>query len=336
MTELPINNRDKRIDFYKALLMFSVVWGHTINIMLNGSSCACNISWFLRTFDMPMFMFLSGFFLKFSIKKYSISSLLINKTSYILFPAVIWSLLVSFGHKPYTLYFLWAVYLSSVVVVLIERSRNKILKIVLYLSLTLIVHLTRFDFVNLSYLAPFFLLGFYRKSLEKNYIWMVPIYVLLICFWNADYSIWKAGSFILGNPNHMLKVVSFRFLVGCVGLFSMKLLFDIIYDYINQSCFTPNATYGNFGGGILNIGRETLAIYIFQAIATYGILRLLVKNIVQMLGYNPFMWNERLLIYIISPLLSVFILFISLKTIHFFRTYYYLDRLFGFKMIKEE
>lgn len=31
-------------------------------------------------------------------------TLLVNKTTYILFPAVLWSLLVSFGHKPHTFF----------------------------------------------------------------------------------------------------------------------------------------------------------------------------------------------------------------------------------------
>lgn len=334
MTKSVKTNRNNRIDFYKAVLIFSVVWGHTINILLNGEHCDCNISWFLRSFDMPMFMFLSGYFLKYSIKKYSMKTLLVNKTTYILFPAVVWSLLVSFGHKPQTLYFLWAVYLSSVLMILIENLRNWGMKILVYLSVILVLHLTKLDFVNMSYLFPFFLLGFYRESLEKNYFLAIPAYVLLICFWSADYSIWKTGSYVLNDISWMSQIVLLRYAIGCAGIFFMKLLFDMVYEYIYPKLFLSESEFKKTGRAILEAGRETLALYILQAIATYGILKILVKYMVRQTGYNPLLWNERLLIYIISPIVAITIIVTSLYIIRFFRKSEYLNKLFGFKLIK--
>lgn len=316
--------------------MFSVVWGHTINILLNGQNCDCNISGFLRTFDMPMFMFLSGFFLKFSIIKYDLKTLLLNKTSYILFPAVFWSLLVSVGHKPYTLYFLWAVYLSTVCVILVETLSHRYLKPILYIGLILMLHVVNMDFVNMSYLFPFFLIGYYWKSLETNKLtWLaIFIYVFFICFWNTNYTIWKAGAYVMENPSRMTKVVILRFFIGFAGIFAMKLLFDIVYSYLKPLMFDSQSRYSRVGGVILEIGRETLGLYIFQAIATYGILKIIVKWLVKQVSYNPFLWNERLLIYVIAPLLSVIILLISLYLIDLLKRNRYTRILLGFKICK--
>ena len=334
MTKSVIVNRNSRIDFYKAVLMFSVVWGHTNNILLNGASCECNISWFLRSFDMPMFMFLSGFFLKYSVRRYHIKPLLLNKTSYILFPALFWSLLVSAGHKPHTLYFLWAVYLSTVCVILVETLSYRYLKPILYAGLILMLHVVNMDFVNMSYLFPFFLIGYYWKSLETNKLtwWAVFIYVFLICFWNTDYTIWKAGAYIMENPVHMIKVVLLRFSIGLAGIFAMKLFFDVLYSYLKPIMFDSDGRHFNVGGVVLKIGRETLGLYIFQAIATYGIMKLFVKWVIKQVNFNPFMWNERLLIYVIAPLLSVIILLISLYIIDLLKSNRYTSKLLGFKI----
>lgn len=246
-------------------------------------------------------------------------TLLVNKTTYILFPAVLWSLLVSFGHKPHTFYFLWAIYMSSVFMILIENLHNRFFKVLVYLLVILTFHLTRMDFVNMSYLFPFFLLGFYWKSLDKKYSLMIPLYILLICFYNNDYSIWKTGSYVLKDFSSMIQIVLLRFSVGFAGIFFMKLFFDMIYDYIYPKLFMPNSEFFKLGNGIMETGRETLALYIFHAIAISGVLRILIKLLVRHIGYNPFLWNERLLIYIICPFIAVVIIAVSLFLIRMFR-----------------
>lgn len=82
--------RDNKHDFYKGLLMWGVVWGHCITVLLNGAENNIGIHLILRTYDMPFFMLISGFFFAFSIKKYTLKDLLKNKITTILLPTFFW------------------------------------------------------------------------------------------------------------------------------------------------------------------------------------------------------------------------------------------------------
>ena len=52
-------------DLYKGLLMFSVILGHTFTAI----SVNSYLHIFIRSFDMPFFAFISGYFLRKSCKK---------------------------------------------------------------------------------------------------------------------------------------------------------------------------------------------------------------------------------------------------------------------------
>lgn len=63
-------SRNEDIDFYKGILMWGVIYGHMIkgiNVSFNFDSDFLYA--FIRIFDMPFFMILSGYFLNKSIKK---------------------------------------------------------------------------------------------------------------------------------------------------------------------------------------------------------------------------------------------------------------------------
>ena len=203
------------------------------------------------------------------------------------------------------------------------------LKYLIYFGIIALLHLTKIDFVNLSYLFPFFLLGYYTQSLDRNYPIVASLFILAICFWQNDYNIWRSGAYLLDKPLYMAKAVSLRFMIGVTGIFAMKMVFDMIYTYYFDK---PHELQSAWGGQILNVGKETLALYILQAIATYGVLKILMHCSVSYFGYNPLLWNERLLIYVISPLVAFTIILFSMFIIKQFRRNIYLDKLFGFKL----
>ena len=65
-----MENRNQKVDFYKGLLMWGVIWGHTISALTNGTlNKGIFIHNFFRLYDMPFFMILSGFFLFKSLEK---------------------------------------------------------------------------------------------------------------------------------------------------------------------------------------------------------------------------------------------------------------------------
>lgn len=86
--------RDKRIDFYKGMLMWCVVYGHVINAILCGESHRpVWMHTFVRTFDLPFFMILSGCFLRKSLGRRGAFEVLANRMSMILAPIVVWTLI---------------------------------------------------------------------------------------------------------------------------------------------------------------------------------------------------------------------------------------------------
>lgn len=54
--------RDARFDFYKGMFIWGVVWGLAITALLNGQINDVGKHPIMRTYDMPGFMAISGFF----------------------------------------------------------------------------------------------------------------------------------------------------------------------------------------------------------------------------------------------------------------------------------
>ena len=116
-------------DFYKGLLMFSVVFGHTITALVSGANVSIWLYKFLRTFDMPMFAWISGYYLKISCKNYSVTSNLLNKVGTILFPAVLWSGIINLLMRtPFfqqgRIWFLWSIFFVSVIIIFVDFFRR--------------------------------------------------------------------------------------------------------------------------------------------------------------------------------------------------------------------
>lgn len=57
------NARNENVDFVKGLLIWGVIWGHTITALSAGKfDSPVWIHTFFRTYDLPLFMILSGYF----------------------------------------------------------------------------------------------------------------------------------------------------------------------------------------------------------------------------------------------------------------------------------
>lgn len=299
--------RNEIFDFYKALLMFGVVWGHTIT-HFGGGGISCNVTWLLRLYDMPFFMLISGYFLRRSMQKYNYRHLLLSKVTTILFPTVLWSLIISRGTSILGYYFLYAVFLSSVIIVLVEEFANKtVIKYLLYFLLISLLYLIDYKPFNLCYLFPFFLFGFKTDIWQTNYKMLCfCLFLISICFWNDSFVIWKADTNIL-HGYKVLGVNIYRLSIGIVGVVTMKMVFDMLYDYFKKRYPSQLSLISE------TIGKETLGIYIFHVFIVTILLKNLVKLLNSKLGYNPFLVNEKFLVFFITPLFTILALFISYK-----------------------
>ena len=151
--------RDLRLDLCRGMLMFGVIWGHAITVLLNGYSNEIGIHPILRTYDMPLFMILSGYFLAIGINRKTKVQMLKDKITTILIPTILWSLIASRGKSIFNYYFCYSVFLSSVLVVL-ANCMNKNFKVLFLCGIAVLLQIVPFKF-NMSYLYPFFLFGYF-------------------------------------------------------------------------------------------------------------------------------------------------------------------------------
>lgn len=275
---------------------------------------------------MPFFMLVSGYFLRFSIVKYNTCKQLENKLTTILIPSMIWSLILSLGKSPLGYYFLLAIFLSSVTIILVERLFKEKLRWLIYLLIILLLYTTSIKSFNLCYLFPFFLLGYKSKLWHKNIKAIsFVIFLIGICFWNSSYTIWNSKTNILLGYNVAI-IDLFRIVIGFVGVVTMKMVFDMIYTYFFTNHNRILSYFAN------TVGRETLGIYILQHIIVFRGLKYFISFLIDKIGYNPFLWNDRFLIYVITPLFSLLVLFVSYWFISTCKSNKYMKYLWGFKI----
>lgn len=323
--------RDQKIDFYKGMLMWGVVWGHTITCLLLKGANDVGIHPLFRTYDMPFFMVLSGFFLAFSIKKYSFVQLVGNKVTTILIPTMLWGLVSSKFTTPFaSFYFLWAVFFSSLIVIFFNKIiSNKVLQIVIYSLVIIGLHFQPYPCYNLPYLFPYFVLGFYCFNQIKDRQRCSPIafviFITSLCFWDPSYNIWNAGHDILANGDRLLLPIILRTVLAICGIFVAKWVFEILFR-------EATTHYPKCCKIICAFGQETLSLYILHAIVLSRIVSKLVTWIQNKMGYNIFADNHLLLGYVIAPILALILMYVLYKGITICKRYQSIKWVFGFKL----
>ena len=315
--------RDGKLDFFKCYLILSVVLGHCLNIFCtveNGLHCL------LRTFDLPMFMYISGYLLKGSIERYDWKQLILNKITTIIFPAVIWMLVSLLCGDRCFYYFLWAIFASSAIVTITHICfKNKTLELVVLCVTALLFHLIPKNIVNISYLFPFFIFGYFSQNIStiskvKGVVSLLTFIVLFIFVWDSSYNIWNTGGYILSNSIYVAKAVFLRILIGVAGIYTATFILGHIYD-----CSKNN----NIMNLTLRIGKETLSIYLVQHIVVEIGLALLIKY----LNINRLISEHFLLFgYVVAPIVALTLLLVMYYIVALIKNYKWTKWMFGFKL----
>lgn len=150
---------------------------------------------FIYLFHMPLFIFISGFFAKFDIKKIVRKLLfpfLIFQLIYILFEVFVLNVEVSISYflKPrWILWYMFAMIFWKLSIFLIDKAKKYLLPIIILSTLTgLAIGFIPFDGYILSIsrmivFYPYFLLGYYFKQTEllKKEIFSRQYFKLIIC-----------------------------------------------------------------------------------------------------------------------------------------------------------
>lgn len=297
--------RNNKLDFFKGFLMFSVVFGHTINALLYNTGGHIALHTLLRTFDMPMFMLISGFLLRGSLQRHSEWHTIANRATGIALPAIIWiAITFAIGHKN-TYYFLWAVFGSSTIIALTHKLfNNEAVRIAFVVLCIAVLHTIDYRCMNMAYLLPFFAIGYYTKSLQLTK-WQGLISIMLFAaafyFWKTEYTFWNAGANLLKNTAQMTAIVCFRFVIGILGIASAIFLLDRTYDKFSNNWFFST---------IEKFGKETLGLYLTQYVAVEVGIASFMQVITNKFNSNPLANYQTMTGYIIAPLIAFGILFL--------------------------
>lgn len=315
-------NRNGLIDFSKGLLILGVIWGHTITALKPYGGAPVWILTFFRTYDMPFFMIIAGYLLRLSSRKRDSISLFLSKVGGILVPLLIWEVLIGVCGPLWTsvknifsLWYLWSYFgCASIIIAVNFVIKNQKLRTCAHLSVIVFLHILPFEApFNLGYMYPFICIGYYLEQLKetakkhksddstKIFVAVFAFFVFLLCFWENRYNVWNVGSsFILASGKQYL-IILFRSLIGIVGCFCMWYVFKMLYETF------PEKIKGYF----LNAGKNSMMIYILQAIIIEHCFSMCYKYLVDKLGYNPLTENSRLLGYILAPTIALLTIFIS-------------------------
>ena len=304
--------RESKWDFYRGMLIWGVVTGHMITALKCGLDNTIWIHSFLRTYDMPLFAFISGYFLKKTSDVHSFIYGFMRRIETILYPAVLWNLLINLLTQNMSLYlwYLWSIFFCNIIVFSIAKITNKTsIRTFLFVIAIVITHCGIGDRINLGFLLFPCVIGFYYESFERKYfnskiiknIVLIGAWVVFNCmllFWKPEYSVWSVGTNALRDYHTFLLIV-YRGLMGITGSIAIMFVYSILLGILKS---------GKIVETICSWGKATLEIYSLQTIFVEIIGGKTICYLVKRIGTNPFIWNESLLGFAIAPLLSLFAL----------------------------
>lgn len=317
--------RDERLDFFKGILIWSVVLGHCINAFCPDGN---TLHLLLRTFDLPMFMCISGFLLKGSLERNDWKQVLMNKLTGLVMPAVVWTLVSWLLGDRCFYYFLWAVFASTLFVCLCERffsNRRFALGVLVLLAATF--HLFPFKIANLSFLFPFFLMGYYSQDVicvgwRRGLLSLVFYVILFVFLWQPEYTIWNSGGYVLREPAQMIPVVLIRLGIGVAGIWAVSFLLGGVHEKMHDTAVIKFFE---------RLGQETLAIYVMQhVVVEMGLPQLVrVEDIYGVLACHP-----RVTGWVVAPGASLVLLVAMFRLALLLKKSASSKWVFGFRMVK--
>ena len=286
--------RNEVLDIAKGIAIILVVFGHCIQFG-NGLEFLERGTFFddwlfkiIYSFHMPLFMMVSGYFYFFTLTKNSFKGLIVSRINKILVPIFVWgglftvvtiigkggesnviNVIISYvKYSILSLWFLWAVFWCSLIVLFVNRFfKDNIFVYILGFIVTFVIT----DSLNFSvykFMYPFFVGGYlYSKNKEKIdkkilsvkvehlLIGLFVLYILLIFNFERSSFIYTSGYTIIGiNMINQIYINLFRLFIGLFGsVFILLLINFLIKKYGYRKVYL-----------ISKLGKESLGIYIIS------------------------------------------------------------------------
>lgn len=175
MKKTPVKSegiRDNRIDNVRFILIVLVVCGHLLEL-IPGTSAAYK---FIYSFHMPVFIYITGYFAKFDVKKYLMKLVMpyiAFQILYLVFDGIVLKdskPKIQFTTPYWLLWYIFAIIVYYLLVPILAKLESNILIGIIILSFALGLYIGNIDkagyYLSISRIIvflPFFLLGYYCK-----------------------------------------------------------------------------------------------------------------------------------------------------------------------------
>lgn len=314
-------NRSVEYDFIKGFVMLLITWGHVTNALFSGEVVYYFPAKLITaTFAMPIYMYISGYFLRSSLDKHSPRNHVVSRVKRVLVPCLIWNVLTwsivsllqavigkgRIGNlNIFGIWFLWALLICDLLMTAIVNTfRQRQLIIIITTIIAVLLLLIPFELWHLAWVFPFYAIGYFSNSLKDNvakkkagYIWMiaVAVYVLIIPFYQEKHLVYYSGSYLFGINGFavQLEIDLFRFIIGALGTIVFLGLGKMLCKFGSNRIIEL----------ISNIGRNSLQIYVIQILLVERVMTMTIRNIHPI--KNLFQNNYDLTCYLVAPVITI-------------------------------
>jgi len=336
-----VTRRDNKWDFIKGMLIVFVVWGHLCSYISNSSYEKNILTTYIRLFQMPLFIFVSGYFAKgiesFGDYIYQMKKIVIRiGLPYITWTGVSYILkmiccrvegkYIKLGLTDFIIdfilqsEFLWYLGCTIILQVLfysicfIFRKRKALRIVVLVVSVFLIMFIPM-NVYHIQFLWPFYLCGVAFRSIMNRYSEKVQMnrrfYILLIgltigCLivgWNfpTEYTFYRISNQLLGAG----AIFDRFFFIICRFTLYFVVTFVVLCWFMLLYKKIKNYRFTEL---IVLVGRETLFLYVSHVSVLYYILRPVIIRMTEgngLLVSNPFVRY-----YVVATVLTMVVLYL--------------------------
>lgn len=306
-----MGKRIEYLDLLKFFAIFSVLLGHSTEQLSAGTFWDHPLWSFIYSYHMPLFMFLSGFFFRSSLRK-PFKEVAVNRLRQLGVPS-----LTAFALQCLIMLIAGVTAVADLCELSFSGFMNSVwfLKCLLFCILIMwplcrlvrndwaaaaiatvaIIFIPGGEIVNLNFMLPMFCLGMlcgnHLEQIGKHRKLLLPIsavlFVGLLFFWSGRLTVYMVPTMTLtgnGIDWHNLGITAYRLLIGMAGSMTFFLLAEPVWKLIGSSSFT---------GLLCRIGGATLGIYVLQTF----LLEMLVNSLHI---YVPIPWS-----YVVATILAV-------------------------------
>lgn len=273
--------RNKVLDVSRGCAVILVILGHVIqygHFLLGFDFWDNKLFQLIYSFHMPLFMIISGYCFNFSFDNKTIKEILIHRCIPLLYTIFVFTIFSPFFSNGKVLiggkwikdlgsiWFLWAIIVSSIPVTIIFKKINSNLGKICCLMLACFFIIIFPNYHLNLYMYPYFIIGFIyarnKNKISDNYtkrlaLFCIPFFIILMFFFQKKHFIWTTG--IYGNKHSLIEYMFidlFRYLIGLIGSIAFVKIISLL---LNTKRMKAEKLLSDFG-------QYSLQIYLIQRI----------------------------------------------------------------------